>query len=46
MILLTNGGVGVALYDRERVLTYLLWGGAAVLQLLLWVAVAGILAVI
>ncbi len=46
LILLTNGGVGVALYDRERALTYLLWGGAAVLQLLLWVAVAGILAVI
>jgi len=43
MVLLVNGGLGGVLYRRERLATYLLWGGAAVVQVLLWAAVLGIL---
>lgn len=46
LVLLTNGVLGGLLYRRERLLTYLLWSGAAVIQILLWIAVAGILAAI
>ncbi len=42
--LLVNGGLGGILYRRERVAAYLLWAGAAVIQLLLAAAVLGILA--
>jgi len=43
VVLLVNGGLGGLLYRRERVASYLLWGGAGLVQLLLWAAVVGIL---
>lgn len=46
LVLLANGTLGGALYRRERLLAYLLWSGAAMAQILLWVAVAGILAMV
>ncbi len=45
LILVVNGLLGGVLYRRERQAAYLLWGGAMVIQLLLWVAVLGILSV-
>ncbi len=38
IILGTNLGVGLALYRRERAGSYLLWGSAAVAQVLFWLA--------
>jgi len=43
LIWLVNGGLGGLLYRNERVAAYLLWGGSALVQILLWVAVLGIL---
>ena len=44
VVLLVNGGLGIVLYRRERLASYLLWGGGAAVQGLLWAAVLGILA--
>ncbi len=41
--LLINGSLGGLLYRRDRVASYLLWGGAIVVQLLIWGAAAGLL---
>jgi hypothetical protein len=38
-----NGVIGLALYLRDRIGAYLLWGGAIVVQILAWVASIGIL---
>lgn len=43
VVMLVNGGLGGVLYRRERMAAYLLWGGSAVVQVLLWAAVLGIL---
>ncbi len=43
VVLLVNGGLGGGLYRRERLAAYLLWGGAVLVQVLLWAAVLGIL---
>jgi hypothetical protein len=40
---IVNGVLGGFFYRRERLASYLLWGGAAVVQALFWVAVLGIL---
>ena len=41
---LANGALGAVIYRRsgERMAAYLLWGGAVLLQVLLWVAIAGL----
>jgi len=39
-----NGALGVPAYRRERVAAYLLWGGALLVQLLVWVAAITLLA--
>ncbi|MGD8998392.1 MAG: PH domain-containing protein [Anaerolineae bacterium] len=44
LTLLTNGVLGSLLYPRDRVASYLLWGGTIVVQLLVWTATMGILA--
>ena len=36
--LLVNGALGGLLYRRDRVASYLLWGGALLVQLLTWIA--------
>jgi hypothetical protein len=43
LALVANGGLGFLLYNRERPVSYLLWGGAIGVQLLVWVATVGIL---
>lgn len=43
IVLAVNGVLGGLLYRRERVGAYLLWGGATLVQVLFWAAVAGIL---
>ena len=40
---LFNGALGWLLHGRERLASYLLWGGAALVQALLWTATVGIL---
>ncbi len=42
---LVNGILGALIYSRsgERMAAYLLWGGGVLLQLLLWVALAGLI---
>ena len=40
---LVNGALGWLLYLRERVASYLLWGGAVLIQVLVWTAAIGIL---
>lgn len=45
VVLLTNGALGGALYARERLAAYLLWGMGFLVQVLFWGAVLGILAV-
>ena len=40
---LSNGALGWLLHNRERVASYLLWGGSLLVQLLVWVAGVGIL---
>ena len=42
IILLTNTLLGLALYQRERAGSYLLWGAAAAVQALFWLAIFGI----
>lgn len=43
LALITNGGLGFLLYDRERPASYLLWSGAIAVQVLVWGATLGIL---
>ena len=43
LTLLLNGALGSLAYRRERVASYLLWGGALLIQLLVWTAAIGIL---
>jgi hypothetical protein len=38
LTLLLNGLLGGVAYRRERMISYLLWGGAALVQMLVWVA--------
>ncbi len=40
---LLNGGLGLLTYHRERMASYLLWGGAVLVQTLVWVAAVGLL---
>jgi hypothetical protein len=44
LTLLINGVVGGFLYRRDRVASYLLWGGSILVQLLVWTATLGVLA--
>ena len=39
-----NGALGSLLYRRDRVASYLLWGGSILVQLLVWTATLGVLA--
>jgi len=41
--LLCNGTLGALAYRRERMVSYLLWGGAALIQILIWKAALDIL---
>ena len=41
--LVLNGALGSLLYGRDRVASYLLWGGAILVQLLVWTAMLGVL---
>ena len=43
LVLLLNLSLGTLAYRRERTLSYLLWGGAILVQALTWVAALGIL---
>ena len=43
LTLLFNGVLGGLTYRRERMASYLLWGGSILIQVLLWTAVIGIL---
>ena len=43
LVLLLNAAVGFVLLHRERIASYLLWGGALLVQLLAWAAAVGIL---
>jgi hypothetical protein len=43
LTLLFNGVLGVFVYRRERVISYLLWGGAVLIQILVWMAALGLL---
>lgn len=43
LALLLNGTLGAIAYRRERVASYLLWGGAVLVQVLVWIAAVGIL---
>jgi hypothetical protein len=43
LALLLNGTLGAIAYRRERVASYLLWGGAVLVQVLVWTAAVGIL---
>ncbi|MCK4316067.1 MAG: PH domain-containing protein, partial [Anaerolineae bacterium] len=43
LVLLLNGALGWLVYRRERVAAYLLWGGAVLVQVLVWTAAIGIL---
>lgn len=43
LTLLLNGTLGGLTYRREGVVSYLLWGGATLVQVLVWVAAVGIL---
>lgn len=43
IVLLVNGSLGGWLYRRERLAAYLLWGGAVLVEALLWAAGLGIL---
>lgn len=42
IILVSNLGAGLILYHRERLGSYLLWGGALVVQVLFWIAAVGL----
>lgn len=43
LALLINGALGAALYRRNRLASYILWGSSILLQLLVWTATLGIL---
>ncbi len=43
LTLLLNGTLGGLAYQRERVISYLLWGGAVLVQILVWTAAVGLL---
>jgi hypothetical protein len=43
LTLLFNGVLGGLMYRRERMASYLLWGGSILIQVLLWTAIFGIL---
>jgi hypothetical protein len=43
LALLLNGALGGLMYRRERMASYLLWGGAVLIQILAWMAAIGIL---
>lgn len=43
LTLLLNGVLGSLLYQRERLASYLLWGGTFLIQVLVWTATIGIL---
>ena len=43
LALLLNGVLGGLAYQRERMASYMLWGGAILVQVLMWTAVIGIL---
>ena len=43
LTLLLNGALGTLMYRRERMASYLLWGGAVLTQVLVWTAAIGIL---
>lgn len=43
LTLLLNGALGGLAYRRERVASHMLWGGAVLIQLLVWTAAIGIL---
>lgn len=44
LTLIFNGALGLATHRRERMASYLLWGGAVLIQVLMWTATLGILA--
>lgn len=44
LTLALNGALGWLAYRRERMISYLLWSGAALVQILVWTAALGILA--
>ena len=44
VVWLVNGGLGGVFYRRERMASYLFWGGAVLVQVFLWAASLGILA--
>ncbi len=44
LTLALNGALGGLAYRRERLISYLLWGGAVLVQMLVWTAALGILA--
>jgi len=43
MALTVNTGLGLLVYQRERMAAYVLWGGALLVQLLLWVGAWNVL---
>jgi len=43
LTLLLNGALGLLVYRRERLASYLLWGGTVLIQVLVWTAAIGIL---
>lgn len=43
LTLLVNGVLGSVLYRKHRVASYMLWGGSALVQVLIWTATFGIL---
>ena len=43
LALLINGVLGTLLYGRDRMASYLLWGGSILVQLLVWTAAMGLL---
>jgi hypothetical protein len=43
LTLLFNGVLGGLVYRRERMISYLLWGGALLVQILVWTAAVGLL---
>jgi len=43
LAMLLNGALGVLTYRRQRVASYLLWGGTILVQVLVWTAALGIL---
>jgi hypothetical protein len=43
LLLLLNGALGGLAYRRERMVSYMLWGGSILVQVLVWTAAVGIL---